>query len=197
MLARMRLRLPLALLLVAVAWLAIPRARSHPGEVNRCLGSDGRTIFTDQSCDQIGAIIKPQAPDITGSNKSAGTVRVHVRDCAKSLDALRDGVQAALAAGDVNHLAAFYQWTGMGTTGANAVMSRLQAIVERPLIGVTLLQPHPRTEAANAEAPTAAPGTPARASGLVIDQSRAPNDPTPTRTVFGVSAYMGCWWLRF
>ncbi|MBS0465149.1 MAG: hypothetical protein JSS03_09185 [Proteobacteria bacterium] len=185
------------------AWMLIATAaHANPGDLNRCVGADGRSIYTDQSCDQIGASVKPQAPDIAGSNRgvSSPRVHVHVRDCAKSLDALRDGVQAALLAGDVNQLAGFYQWTGMGSSAAEGVMDRLAAMTARPFVAVTLLHASgtPRTPSSDAIDPaTAANAPPERASGIAIDQSRSANDPTPVRTVLGVSAYMGCWWVRF
>lgn len=193
------MRLLAAAALLPFAWmLAVAAAHANPGDLNRCVGADGRSVYTDQSCDQVGATTKPTAPDISGSNRigEPTRVRVHVRDCAKSLDALRDGIQAALAAGDVNQLASYYQWTGMGAAAAEGIMDRLSAIVSRPFVGVSLLHAGstPTTADGGAANATAAPE---RASGIAIDQSRASNDPTPVRTVLAVSAYMGCWWVRF
>lgn len=215
----MRLIIALVVLPV-VAMLAITPAHAKPGDINRCIGMDGRAVFTDQPCEQIGATVRPTAPDISGSNRLTGSTptRVHVRDCARTLPSLVAGVQAALVAGDVNRLAAYYQWTGMGASSADATLDRLQAIAARPFVGVRLL--HARAASmrdvaapANDASPTmtvnASPNTassntisldnatPAAATGIAIDQTRSPSDPTPVRTVLSVGSYMDCWWMSF
>ena len=137
----MRRILPL-IVLTAAAWSVCGPARANSGDLNRCIGADGRSVCTDQPCAAMDASSRPQAPNITDSNKAAPAVRVHVRDCAATIPALRDGIQAALAAGDVNKFAAFFQWAGTGSREADAILDHLQAIVVRPLIAVTVLRAH-------------------------------------------------------
>jgi hypothetical protein len=60
-----------------------------------------------------------------------------------SRDDLLYGVRAALEAQDVNHLAAYYLWTGMGTREAYSLMDRLSSFSERPLMDAQLVSSAP------------------------------------------------------
>ncbi|MBS0194155.1 MAG: hypothetical protein JSR34_07890 [Proteobacteria bacterium] len=199
---------------LAFAWLMCGTAHAKPGDINRCVGADGRAIFTDQPCEQLGATVRTTAPEISGTHRLSGTTptRVHVRDCARTLPALVQGVQSALVTGDVNRLAGYYQWTGMGAASADAVLDRLQAIAARPFVSMSLLRaraaPNRDAAAPTSEAPATTAGTssntassntagPVTATGIAIEQTRSTSDPTPVRTVLSVSAYMECWWVSF
>ena len=42
--------------------------------------------------------------------------------CARNPQALADGLAAAVQTGDANRIAALYDWTGMGSNSAHAMM---------------------------------------------------------------------------
>ena len=44
---------------------------------------------------------------------------------------------------------------------------------------------------------TVASAQPSEAIAIELVQTRSGNDPTPARTEFALTAYMGCWWIRF
>lgn len=192
------MRLPETSAVVFVAaCLASTLARAGTGDLNRCIGHDGRSVYTDQPCASMDATVRPQAPGSAGSNRAATVVRVHVRDCAATLPALRDGIQAALAASDVNRFAAFFQWAGSSAREADAVLDRLQGIVARPLRAVSLVRTSRAAPADDAPgADLTAPAPPAAAIAIAIDQTRAGGDSSPMRTVLAVSSSMGCWWVH-
>lgn len=191
----MRRILPL-IVLTAAAWSVCGPARANSGDLNRCIGADGRSVYTDQPCAAMDASSRPQAPNITDSNKAAPAVRVHVRDCATTIPALRDGIQAALAAGDVNKFAAFFQWAGTGSREADAILDHLQAIVVRPLIAVTVLRAHGDAGDGGNAAQGRIASVPNQAVAIAIDQTRATGDSSPMRTVLTLDSAMGCWWVR-
>lgn len=182
-----------ACLLLAVSLLATHAARASPGDLNRCVGPDGRSVYTDKPCTDVGATVRPEAPKSLDGNSGPPPLRVHVHDCARTLEALRDGVGAAVAAGDVNKFASFYHWPGIGNAGAEGILKRMQGIASRPLVSVALSRAHAGEESDSAlDAPP-----PSTATGIVIAQTRSAGDPTPEHTYLGVTAYMGCWWVRF
>lgn len=181
------------------ASLAAAVVDANPGDLNRCIGPSGQAIYTDQSCAAMGASIRPQTPDIAGSNRATPAVRVHVRDCAATIPALRDGIQAALAAGDVNRLAGFFQWAGTSAREADGILDRLQTLTARPVLAVSVTHARTASDNANANAANSAANPPATgaAVAIVIDQARANGDSSPVRTVLAIDASMGCWWVRF
>ncbi|KFN49319.1 hypothetical protein [Arenimonas composti] len=146
-----------------------PGSAASPGAIQRCLGPDGTTIFTDRSCDSLGAT--PAGSFHPTPERNAGapaTIGLHgavggfaTRGCATSPDALLEGVRSAVMAGDVNRLANYYHWAGTGSRAAFALMERLEGIVGRPLAGVELdypaqpggYAPDPRDFPASARSP--------------------------------------------
>jgi len=173
--------------------LATSSGFARAADVNRCIDASGHPVFTDKHCEDVGASVRVDpAP---AARPTANTIRVHVRDCAHTTEDLRRGLQSALAAGDVNKVAGFYQWVGATTTSSGEVLNRLQAIAARPVLGVELVHPH---QAPDAEGYTTVASTqPMAASGIELVQSRSANDPTQVRTTLALTAYMGCWWVRF
>lgn len=173
--------------------LAAAGMRAHAADVNRCVDANGHPVFTDKHCEDVGASLRiDPVPVATGATSP---VRVHVRDCAHTTEDLRRGLQAALATGDVNKVAAFYQWAGATTASSEDVLKRLQAIATRPVVAVELVRPH---QAPDSEGFTTVASTQEfAASAIELVQSRSANDPTQVRTSLALTAYMGCWWVRF
>jgi hypothetical protein len=183
--------------LLAIAALLMFAAVTIPARaagLNRCVSPDGHSVFTDQHCEDMGAVVRPEPAPPFGS-ASAQRVHVHVHDCARTTDDLHNGLESALAAHDVNRIAAFYQWAGISSTESADILKRLQAIADRPLSAVHLVRPRQPTDANGFQ--TVASARPSEASAIELVQTRSSNDPTPSRTEFALTAYMGCWWIRF
>ena len=191
----MRSYLLVMCLLLAIVW--TPPAQA---QVKRCSLPDGSLIYTDRQCADIGAQerVNPVQP-------AGGTYQRRML-CARNPQALADGLAAAVQTGDANRIAALYDWTGMGSSTANAVMDRLQAIAERNLVDVQVV----RSRAADADTstpqrfdetsgqlltPTAPAPAPARVLGLQLSQVQK-NGYTPINTRFGMHRRMDCWWLQ-
>lgn len=135
--------LRLALLLLA-APLLLP-AGAAAQTVFRCVGPDGRSVYSDQPCQSQGAVerqapLRPAAVTAQGFTTGTGTV---APGCARSLDALLMGVRGALEARDVNRLATHYHWTGTSARGGRYLMDELEAIAGRPLMAIDFVYPQP------------------------------------------------------
>ena len=136
-------RVAWSLLLVATA-LALP-AGAQAQAVNRCVGADGRSIYSDQPCDALGAVARqaparPAAASAHGFTTGTGTIGA---GCSRSIDALLMGVRGALESGDVNRLATHYHWTGTSARGGRYLMDELEDIARRPLVAIDFVYPEP------------------------------------------------------
>jgi len=178
-------------LFLLFAFVALPASAEG---VHRCVGANGGAVFTDQHCEDVGAIVRPEPAPPFGS-ASAQRMHVHVHDCARTTDELHKGLEAALAAHDVNRIAGFYQWAGISSAASADILKRLQAIADRPLAAVHLVRAHQSTYSNGYQ--TVASARPSEAVAIELLQTRASNDASPTRTEFALTAYMGCWWIRF
>ena len=188
-------RAVLLLVFVAIFWL--PRA-ADAQSVFRCVGPDGRSIYSDQPCQTQGAVerqapARPAAASAQGFTTGTGTV---APGCARSLDALLLGVRGSLEARDVNRLATHYHWAGTSARGGRYLMDELEAIVARPLVAIEFV--YPQAPDAQAAEPAPAPGTagPRLPGGLRIEQASGPADPGAVRTDFMLRRHAGCWWIE-
>lgn len=114
-----------------------------PG-MNRCIGADGSRVFTDRPCDTVDARPAPVAPAAPANARLAEPPTA--RYCARSAKTLREQVEAALASGDGNQLAALYDWRGSGKANAYAVMARLEALASSRVVAVTLTHSTERSQ---------------------------------------------------
>ena len=185
-----------ALLLSVAAALAgpLPAAPALAQSINRCMGADGTTIYTDRRCSDVGASARPQ-------RGMATPARTAYRGCARNLQDLVHEVSTAIDSRDVNRLAGVYHFTGMSSRGGHGVMDRLDAIVQRPLIDIVPVQAEPPAvaPAGGYAASTFPPQATAAAArrrpvGLRLEQT-AGDRITPRSTVFGLRRHMGCWWV--
>ncbi len=117
-------------------------------QIRRCVTDDGGHVYTDRECKAIGAT--ERAPR-TGIGQEGG--RLIRRDCSRRLQDLVFELTAAIDTRDVNRLAGIYHWPGTSSRNAYAIMGRLDAIVNRPLVEITPLQPPPPPPTAVAPAP--------------------------------------------
>jgi len=179
---------PVLVALIVVAALPGTGRVAHAQDVHRCIAADGRSIYTDQDCTDIDAIERKPPPMPSG-------VQIHVRDCARSPDDLLFGVRSALDAQDVNKLAAFYHWTGVGSAESVRLMNQLDALSQRPLVDVALegfdAPPDAWDSPERVGAPRSAPNR------LHIEQMRSNNNAGSISTTFYLQRNLGCWWIRY
>lgn len=119
--------LPTAL---ALLWSVLPAATAHAQPVQRCTGADGRAVYTDRRCDDIGAVSRlPQA----GAGEAP---RLFRGGCPRVLSQLVGEIGAAIQNRDVNRLASVYDWRDVSDASASRLLDRLEAMVERPLVDI-------------------------------------------------------------
>ncbi|KAF1686065.1 hypothetical protein B1992_09715 [Pseudoxanthomonas broegbernensis] len=114
--------------MLAVAQNPAPAA----GPVQRCVTDEGRTLYTDRRCADLGAVDRVPPPRGTAATDG----RLQRIGCARTLGALAGEVGAAVRAGDVNRLAGVYDWAGVSNASASRILDRLEAVVARPLVDV-------------------------------------------------------------
>lgn len=162
----------LALLLLLIALPAAAQTTIH-----RCVGADGRPVFSDQQCTSIGATsIMPPAPaaasstaaDAPPAGPSTGLL------CAKDVAGLREGIAQAFANRDANRIGGLILWSGYGSGGAVENIRNMDTLVRQPLLAVE------GNEAGGLDAVTSGPG----------------NEAATRRAHFSVVRDSGCLWLR-
>lgn len=187
------MRAPAALLLLAsLAILGAPGGAAAQPVLNRCIAADGTPVFTDRACDVVDA--RPAAA--ANEDATAGTAGEDAAstgplpDCARRPEALREAVEAALAAADGNRLAAYYDWRGRSRGSALAVMPRLEAIARSRPMGVRLFHSAERSEdpILAAEAAIAPPDR------LAIDHAPQGFGLAQVEE-FRLVRAAGCWWF--
>lgn len=162
--------------------LACLGASDAAAQVRHCVTLDGESVYTDRQCEALGATEQP----VTHARATATAYR---GGCTRTLRDLMFEVGAAIDANDPNRLAGLYHWAGMSTRDAYAVVGRLDAIAQRPLVEVVPLLPDA------SDGGYAFPSTRHEPIGLRIEQTLA-NGVTPSRTEFGLQRHYGCWWIR-
>jgi hypothetical protein len=195
----MRLRISL----FAVAAIAATLCWPLPGDaqIRRCTRPDGEVVFTDRACSDVGGADRP-APAVHSPVYGG---KAYARGCSRSLRDLIFEVTAAIDSRDVNRLAGVYNWTGMSNRNGYAVLERLDAIANRPLLDVSAVLPAPQlslqsdgdmTVSGTVDAQAWPGATVVQRSpvALRVEQTLA-NGSTPSRTVFGLRRHMGCWWI--
>ena len=125
--------LPFAL----VPALALPAAPAQ-AQIRRCVTADGTHLYTDRACADVDA--SERLPRRKDGGASGAPIR---RDCSRRLQDLVFEVTAAIDSRDANRLAGVYHWPGTSSRSGYAIMARLDAIVNRPLVDITPLHPHP------------------------------------------------------
>jgi hypothetical protein len=146
-----------ALMLVFVASCLYSGAMPATTNVSQCATADGTSIYTDTSCRLIGARATPMpetlVKKLVRESTLSGTTtadsptrqrprtagrsalhRVETDQCPKTPGQLAAALRTSLAGGDVNRLAAVYDWNGMTDKQARSVLQRLEKMSDRPLI---------------------------------------------------------------
>jgi hypothetical protein len=161
----------LALLLLLIVGPAFAQTTIH-----RCIGTDGRPVFSDQQCTSIGATsIMPTTPAVASSSATdapAGPTTGLL--CAKDVAGLREGIAQAFASRDANRIGGLILWNGYGSGGAVENIRNMESLVRQPLLAVE------GNEAGGLDAVTSGPG----------------NEAATRRAHFSVVRDSGCLWLR-
>lgn len=181
--------------------------RVQAQEIRRCVTPDGQTMFTDRRCEDVGAAARP--PPATRTQGNTGLYRY---GCPRRLSELVSLLQLAVDSRDVNRLSSLYLWSGQSDAAANQVLSRLEAIVQRPLLDIVPMYPQSETPTWEAEAGSTAaaapsldgsaidaplPATPSRPRpwGLRLEQNLPSG--TPARSVLRLRRQYNCFWVTF
>jgi hypothetical protein len=178
----------------ALLFLAVVALPARATDLNRCIGADGHPVFTDKPCEDLGATVRPE-PAAAPTSGTSTAERAHPRDCARTTDTLQKGLQAAIAAGDVNQVAAFYHWPGISSAESEEILKRLQVIAARPVLSLDLIRPQQAQGSDGYR--TVASELPREASAIEVVQVRSAGDPERIHTVLMLIPYAGCWWVHF
>lgn len=160
----------IALLLLLV--FALPAAAQSA--IYRCVGTDGRPVFSDQPCTSVGATSIMPASSASSALTDASTGPSAGLLCAKDLAELRDGVAQAFASRSANRIGGLILWNGFGSSGAVDNLRSMETLVRQPLVSLE------GSEIAGIDAVTSGPGS----------------DGSTRRAHFGVVRDSGCLWLR-
>ncbi len=186
---------PLVVLLLCGACLlpSPPTSAQAAQRVNRCTNAQGETVFTDRSCDALGATARMPA-----RAASVGNTGIYRAGCARRLSELTGQIRDAVSARDVNRLSSIYLWSNVSNAAANQIIGRLESVVQRPLIDIAPIYPQAPAPVMDDAAPVLPTDAPApsrpRPIGLRLEQTLA-NTATPARTVFGLRRQYGCFWI--
>lgn len=115
-------------------------------------------------------------------------------NCSRDPIELMFELSAAVEAGDVNRIAAVYDWNGMGSAASREVMDRLEALAGRTLVDVSPVYPPDEPGLDLPAWPVPLVDRPPVA--LRIEQT-LPGGATPVSTTFAIRKRMGCWWVSF
>jgi hypothetical protein len=143
----------IALLLLASGLALAPQARASG--ISRCTGSDGATVYTDGSCAALGAQAaampatllrtlareagESMSPLANGASLQLGELRPvdgaaqgnrprSYAGCPRNAQQLEAAFQESVATGDVNELAAIYDWTDVSGRQSRELLRRLERI---------------------------------------------------------------------
>ena len=195
-----------ALLLLCVALWSVPIvADAQAQRVNRCTNAQGQTVFTDRSCDAMGATARTPRGET-----SVGNTGIYRAGCARRLSELTEQIRQAVSLQDVNRLSSIYLWGNVSNASATRIIGQLESVVRRPLVDIApvyptvaepvepvMVPPDPDALAGTGVAlPQQAPAAPSRPRpvGLRLEQTLG-NSATPARTVFGLRRQYGCFWI--
>jgi hypothetical protein len=152
--------------------------------ISRCIGADGRPVFTDQPCASLNATptVGPETPANIPPGNIPGTASTVPVLCASSRGQLRQAVVDAFAARDANRLAGLVLWNGYGNAGAVANIRQLTALTRQPLLDV-----------GGRSAEVADDGAEAAATDELLVRTGMSGAPQETR--FAIVRQSGCLWL--
>jgi hypothetical protein len=158
------------ILLLSLCFIAAGVHAQNP--ITRCIGADGRPVFTDQPCGSLDAT--PAVAPSTAVSNPLQTVPIL---CAASRDELRQAVVDAFASRDANRLSGLVLWNGHGQSGAVAGIRQLNDLTQHTLL-----------DFGDEPVDESSPG----ASELLVHTELAGDS---RETHFGIVRQSGCLWL--
>ncbi len=197
--------------------------QARASDIQRCLASDGTTLYTDQPCAALGAEAMPLPAGLnarladareaeTGAGGSSGggyvdaalplypaTSRPMVArrspadGCARSPTQLAMDLQGAFALGDVNRIAESYHWVGMDQPSATAVMQRLERMGRSTVVDTRYYDASITSSGIGSWADAGT--TLASSSGVM--QVTLGGEGGAAVVDFDVERYEGCYFVRF
>lgn len=185
-------------LLAAVSWGMAVAWPASAQTVQRCTGMDGKAVYTDKRCEDIGAM--DRLPELSAPHSARTTL---YRDsCSRTLSDLVRQITTATDTRDVNRLASIYWWSGVSNASANRILGRLEAVVERPLISIDPIRPPPppvldadgNVVDDNADGYYPQTSQAQRPVALRLQQTLR-NSATPSSTVLKLRRSYKCFWI--
>lgn len=194
--------------------------QARAGDIQRCLASDGTTLYTDQPCAVLGAEAMPmpaglhaRLDDARDAETGAGgyvdasmplypvdrTARPAIArrspaaGCARSPTQLAMDLQGAFALGDVNRIAESYHWVGMDQPAATAVMERLERMGRSTVVDTRYYD----ASIASSGIGSWADAGDALASSSGVMQLTLGGEGGAAVVDFDVEQYEGCYFVRF
>lgn len=163
--------------------------------INRCLDPDGKIVYTDKKCEDVGAVLQNLPKPIGNTGYSM------VRTCARTPDDLLWDLRGALETGDINRAAGLFLWKGNDTAESNRRLDQLNKISYQSLISVELLFPEAEDTQVKfdadgniIEAPVRGPPVP---YGIRVDFFANKKQTETSSMRFGIEKHMQCYWVSF
>ena len=173
-------------------------------------------VFTDRICaEEEQEKIHPQATTQTVIRSHLGH-RAAIAlppSCNKTPDDLLYGVRSAIDMQDVNQLAKHYHWPGVSDAKVEQLLSRLETLVNSPLINIQLLyavEPEinqttidllDNIESVDTKQDTSDAYQPTRTRqepyALKISQFQSNNNTQTQTSTFRLQRHFDCWWIRY
>ncbi|WP_206410146.1 DUF4124 domain-containing protein, partial [Lysobacter enzymogenes] len=123
-------------LLTLLPPLALAAAALSPSaaqaQIRRCTDARGNSVYTDRDCAAVGGVDRLPR----GAAAAARPEAAYVGGCARNLRDLVGAITTAIDAHDGNKLAAVYHFAGMSDDQGYAIVQRLDAIAQRPLLDI-------------------------------------------------------------
>ncbi len=130
-------RLRLLLLLTAAPAALLLHSSPAQAQIRRCTDAHGNSVYTDRDCASAGGVDRLPR----GAAPATAQQTPYTGGCARNLRDLVGQITSAIDAHDGNKLASVYHWTGMSDDRAYAVIERLDAIAQRPLLDIAPVMP--------------------------------------------------------
>lgn len=190
------MRFPFLIILFLLP-VAVVRAQ---GDIHRCVGADGRPVFTDRVCSDVDA--KPVLPPASASTAPVSLVGPALSPppvlCAADMEHLKQAVVDAFAAHNPNRLAGLMLWNGAGEQAVVANIRSLTRLMARPLVGVTAgsSDDDTSTYSSDGSSETVSSHSAAHGGALVIQTEADDGNGGTDSAHFDIVHDAGCLWLR-
>jgi hypothetical protein len=169
------------------------------GDIHRCVGADGRPIFTDRVCSDVDA--QPALPPPSTSTASVPAVGVAQPPppvlCAADVERLKQAVVDAFAAHNPNRLAGLMLWNGAGRQTVVVYIRALSGLMTHPLLEVDVdddASAYNEDDDDASGVSTSKP--PAHAGTLVVQAGSDDGSGENLEARFGIIHQAGCLWLQ-